>query len=417
MKRIGILTSGGDCPGLNAVIRAVVKCASHKGWEVYGIPYGTDGFIGLQRRQYKPEELRLKEHGYDIPGLLQGLDVLQFLSGSILGSLSKGNPSQPEIANHILAGYQMLGLDALIAVGGDGSLDIIYDLAQKGNWNLIGIPKTIDNDVPFTERSVGFDTAINTVTNALYDLTFTAASHDRVMVVQVMGRDAGHLALDSGIAAGADVILIPELTPYLSERVIDQACRQIAKLRQENRKFALVVVAEGVKNHLGEKDKHIGERLANLICEHCKELCQRGEPTFCLMNEIDTRSTVLGHIQRSGIPSSSDRLLAIAFGKMAVDLIDLEHYNQLVVWQNGRVQAEPLERIVPLIKQCHHENRCARPVKPDDLMVQVAQSLGIYIGDVSHLEQLAADDSNNGRVEEEFEWSSVPLGIRGMGNG
>jgi 6-phosphofructokinase 1 len=399
MKRIGILTSGGDCPGLNAVIRAVVKCASHKGWEVYGIPYGTDGFIGVYQGQYKPEDLRLKEHGYNIPGLLQGLDVLQFLSGSILGSLSKGNPSDPEIASKILAGYKLLNLDALIAVGGDGSLDIIYELAQKGDWNLIGIPKTIDNDVPFTERSVGFDTAINTVTNALYDLTFTAASHDRVMVVQVMGRDAGHLGLDAGIAAGADIILIPELAPYLSEQVIDQACRHIAKLRQENRKFALVVVAEGVNNHLNQKDKHIGECLARLLCDRSKQLCQQGEPAFCSMHEIDTRSTVLGHIQRSGIPSSSDRLLAIAFGKMAVDLIDREQSNQLVVWESGKVQTRPLELVVPLIKQCHKENRCARPVKPDDLMVQVAQSLGIYVGDLSSPEHPPLGHSDNGKVE------------------
>jgi 6-phosphofructokinase len=211
-KRIGILTSGGDCPGLNAVIRAVVKCANRRGWDVIGIPYSTDGLVQIAEGKYDPEHLILREHGYDMPGILQGIDILQFLSGTILGSLNKGHPEDPEVVKKILEGYRILNLDVLIAIGGDGSLDIIYTLAKKGGWNLIGIPKTIDNDVPFTERSVGFDTAIQTVTT-LYDLTFTAASHDRVMVVEVMGRDAGHLALHAGIAGGADVILIPELVP------------------------------------------------------------------------------------------------------------------------------------------------------------------------------------------------------------
>lgn len=383
MKKIGILTSGGDCPGLNAVIRAVVKCASHKGWEVYGIPYGTDGFISLQQGRYRPEDLKLREHGYDIPGLLQGLDILQFLSGSILGSLSKGNPKDPEVAAKILAGYRILGLDALITVGGDGSFDIIYELAKKGGWNVVAIPKTIDNDVPFTEKAVGFDTAVNTVTTALHDLTFTAASHDRVMVVQVMGRDAGHLALHAGIAGGADVILIPELVSNLSEIVIDHICHHIGRLQRENRRFALIVVSEGVRNLAGQKDKYIGDDLARLIREHSHALCETGEPEFCQMDQIDTRSTVLGHIQRSGTPSASDRLLAISFGKMAIDLIDQEKFDRLVVWEDGRARVRPLDMVLPLIRQCHLDHRCANPVRPDDMMVEVAQSLGIYVGELA----------------------------------
>ncbi len=229
-KRVGILTSGGDCPGLNAVIRAVIKCATQKGWEVFGIPYGTQGFLDLESGSVRLEDLRLWEHGYDIPGLLGGLDILQFLSGSILGALNKGNPSDPAIAEDILKGYQHLELDALIAIGGDGSLDIIHDLAQRGHWQWVAIPKTIDNDVPFTQQSIGFDTAVNTVTKVLYDLTFTAASHDRIMVVQVMGRDAGHLTFHSGVAGGADVILIPELTRCLSDTVLDNFCQHIAQL-------------------------------------------------------------------------------------------------------------------------------------------------------------------------------------------
>ncbi len=184
--KIGILTSGGDCPGLNAVIRAVVKCATQRGWAVYGIPYGTHGLISLEQGSCSPKDLRLHDHGFDIPGMLHGVDILQFLSGSILGALNKGDPGNPTIAQEILAGYRLLNLDALIALGGDGSLDIIDNLAQQGGWNWVAIPKTIDNDVPFTERCLGFDTAVDTVTQALYDLTFTAASHSRINYFQAL---------------------------------------------------------------------------------------------------------------------------------------------------------------------------------------------------------------------------------------
>ena len=218
-KRIGILTSGGDCPGLNAVIYAVVKYASiFKHWQVYGIPNGTDGFIDIADGSSQIEDFELHEHSFDIPGQ-KGINVLLFLSGSVLGCRGKKSPRPGESAK-ILDGYRQMGLDALIAVGGDGSLEIIADLAQAGNWNLVAVPKTIDNDVPLTERLVGFDTAVDTVASALHNLSFTAASHDRVMIVEVMGRDAGHLALHAGIAGGADVILIPELVPCVTERVV-----------------------------------------------------------------------------------------------------------------------------------------------------------------------------------------------------
>lgn len=379
-KRIGILTSGGDCPGLNAIIRAVVKCASQKGWEVYGIPYGTEGFLRLENGKCHSADLKLKEHGYDMPGFLHGIDILQFLSGSILGSLSKGNPKDRAIAQTIVKGYQDLKLDALIAVGGDGSLDIIYDLAQQGDWNIVAIPKTIDNDVPFTERSVGFDTAVDKVTSSLYDLTFTAASHDRTMIVEVMGRNAGHLALSSGIAGGADIILIPELIPQIDSDLITNLCIRIAQLRCSGRKFALIVIAEGVKNHLGKRQKGIADYLALQIDEVSHKLCLTGKPEFCDLDKIETRSIVLGHIQRSGTPSSYDRLLAATFAKKAVDLIADEKYNQLVVWQNGEVQIQPLDRVVSYIKQRHQLGICPSPVDTDGFLVQTARSLGIYLG-------------------------------------
>lgn len=380
-KRIGVLTSGGDCPGLNAIVRSVVKAANHKDWDVYGIPYGTDGLIHLSQGKRQPEELKLTEHGYDLPGHLQGLDILQFLSGSILGSLSKGHPSDPEIAAAILEGYKILGLDALIAIGGDGSLDIIYELAKKGGWNIIGIPKTIDNDVPFTERAVGFDTAVATVTNALYDLTFTAASHERVMIVQVMGRDAGHLALHAGIAGGADVLLIPELVPHLSDRIINGICQTIAKIRTSGRQFALIVLSEGVKNYNDEKEKYIGDYLQTRIEEYSSKLCASGNQDFCVLSEIDVRVTVLGHLQRSGPPTASDRLIGTAFGIKAVELIEHEAYNRLVVWQHGSVYSQPLDQVIAVVKQCHKEERCAYPVDPNGFMVQTARSLGIYLGE------------------------------------
>jgi ATP-dependent phosphofructokinase / diphosphate-dependent phosphofructokinase len=228
-KRIGILTSGGDCPGLNAILYAVLKYASSLSWTVFGISNGTDGFIDIAQKRCQPEDLRIDEHSFDIPGQ-KGMGVLLFLSGSVLGCRGKKHrdPREDEL---ICQGYRMMNLDVLIAIGGDGSLDIISDLAQRDGWNLVAIPKTIDNDVPGTERVVGFDTAVEVVSTALYNLTFTAASHDRVMIVQVMGRDAGHLALNAGIAGGADVILLPELVPSITEHVIRQTCSKIAHIR------------------------------------------------------------------------------------------------------------------------------------------------------------------------------------------
>ena len=384
-QRIGILTSGGDCPGLNAVIRAVVKCANRRGWDVIGIPYSTDGFMQVVDGKYDPDHLRLTDHGYDIPGILQGLDVLQFLSGTILGSLNKGYPSDPATIAKILAGYEQLNLDALIAIGGDGSLDIIYDLAQRGGWNLIGIPKTIDNDVPFTEKSIGFDTAVQTVNSALYDLTFTAASHDRVMVVEVMGRDAGHLALHGGIAGGADVILIPELVPHLSPEIVTQICQHIAELRHRGRKFALVVVAEGVHGEDGRPMHLIGEYLAKTVCDRSRALCQTGDSAYCDMDLVEARAMVLGHIQRSGVPTASDRLLASAFGRKAIDLIAEGRYNRMVVWEAGRVQSKDLHHVIATVRDCHQRGVCPSPVETNSTMVKVARSLGIYVGDPNTL--------------------------------
>ncbi len=353
-KRVGILTSGGDCPGLNAAIRAVVSHATLTyGWEVLGIPYATQGLI-------EAKASRLTVHSQD----LRGIDPLLSLGGTILGSVNKGDTVAN--ADAIIAGYHKLGLDALIAIGGDGSLAILHTLAEKGNWNLVSIPKTIDNDVALTDRSIGFDTAVNTVTNALYNLSCTAASHDRVMVVEVMGRASGHLALNAGLAGGADVILIPEI-PY----TIDSVCRKIRELRERwGRCFAIVVVAEGARTLEGgfvaEKDAEghlrfhgIGDYIADRVCR-------------CSEGNLEARVTVLGHVQRGGIPSALDRLLATTFGKAAVDLVAAGRFNHMVAWQHGELVSVPQIEVFA---------KSPTFVDPNHFLVQTARALNVYIGE------------------------------------
>mgnify|MGYP002628941888 FL=1 len=351
-KRIGILTSGGDCPGLNCVIRAVVSHATRTyDWEVVGIPYATQGLL---ERKTVP----LSIHGWD----LRGIDPLLSMGGTILGSISKGDTLAH--ANKILAGYQAIAIDALIAISGNGSLNIIHQLAVLGHWNLIAIPKTIDHDVAFTERSIGFDTALNTIVDAINSLIFTAASHDRVMIIEVMGRSTGHLALYSGIAGGADVILIPEV-PY----TIRGICHHLTELRDRwQKKFAIIVVSEGISTCLEDANnpsistntkygqgQYIAEKIAN--CSH---------------HLIDTRVSVLGHIQRGGIPSALDRLTASMFGKVAVDLIAQNKYDQMLAWQNGKVVTFPIQDVIA---------KNPSLVNPQGDLVQTARSLGIYIGE------------------------------------
>jgi ATP-dependent phosphofructokinase / diphosphate-dependent phosphofructokinase len=354
-KRIGILTSGGDCPGLNFVIRAVVRHATLTyGWEVLGIPYAT---LGLQERK----TMLLNIHGLD----LHGIDPLLSIGGTILGSINKGDTL--EHTSEILAGYEALGLDALIAVGGDGSLGIIRDLARKGNWNFVGIPKTIDNDVALTTWSIGFDSAVNTVVDALNRLTYTAASHDRVMVVEVMGRAAGHLALHAGIAGGVDCIIIPEI-PYS----IHGICQSLAELRDRwGHRFGIVVVAEGAtaaKDTFNPSD----------ICQPGKTpACGMGhyiadQISCCTNHQIDVRTSVLGHIQRGGLPSALDRLIATVFGQTAVDLVAQEQYDSMVAWINGQAIALPIDEVL---------QRSPSSVDPHSYLVQTARALGIYIGD------------------------------------
>jgi ATP-dependent phosphofructokinase / diphosphate-dependent phosphofructokinase len=350
LNRLGILTSGGDCPGLNAVIRAVVHHAILTyDWQVFGIPYATRGLL-------EQKAISLSLHGLD----LRGIDPLLSMGGTILGSINKGDTLAR--VNEILAGYQALALDALIGVGGDGSLKILHQLADAGDWQFVGIPKTIDNDVALTERVVGFDTAVNTITEALNRLTFTASSHDRVMIVEVMGREAGHLALHAGIAGGADVILIPEI-PFS----IGQICRHLVELRDRwGRRFAIIVVAEGVSAAADSKGEAIDQKPA---CGIGQSLAH--EIVGCSSYPVDVRVSILGHIQRGGIPSAQDRLLATCFGKFAVDLIAQGQSQQMVAWQSGQVVAQPLTEVI---------SRVPAKVDPTSDLVQTAQAMGIYIG-------------------------------------
>ncbi|MDX2027534.1 MAG: ATP-dependent 6-phosphofructokinase [Alphaproteobacteria bacterium] len=356
-KHIALLTSGGDCAGLNAVIRAVVLRAEALGWKVTGVIAGTHGLLSRP-----PQTLPLTSKNVDTVMMRQG--------GTILGTTNKGDPfaypmpdgSTKDYSSEIIEGYRMLKCDALIGIGGDGSLNILRRLAQQGGFPLIGVPKTIDNDLGMTEMAIGFDTAVMVATEALDRLQPTAASHDRIMVLEVMGRDAGHIALTSGIAGGADVILIPEI-PYDIQKV----AAHIKKLRQNGRNFALVVVSEAVRTPDGSsvtKDFFGGQKrlggIGHVIGAQIAELCQ-----------AETRVTVLGHVQRGGQPSAQDRLLATAFGAHAVDLIAAGKSDRMVAWSNRQVTDVA---IADAVKENHQ-------VALNSSLVIAAKGLGICLGD------------------------------------
>ncbi|NJP11309.1 MAG: ATP-dependent 6-phosphofructokinase [Leptolyngbyaceae cyanobacterium RU_5_1] len=355
-KRIGILTSGGDCAGLNAAIRAVVHSAVNTyGWEVLGIRQATQGLMA------RPPEAVLLTPDKINPYLTTG--------GTMLGTTNKGNPfafpmpdgSVCDRAEEIIEGYHLLGLNALIGIGGDGSLAILRRLAQQGGLNLVGIPKTIDNDVGVTECSIGFDTAVSVATEAVDRLQFTAASHNRVMILEVMGRDAGHIAMCAGIAGGADIILIPEI-PY----TIDGICQTIKNRQQQGKNYCLLVVAEAVRTEHGDrvviKDNPEQCRLGGIGHYLSEQICQR--------INAEARVTVLGHIQRGGMPSHLDRLIATAFGVAAVELIAKERYDQVVIWQNRHVASVPIEDAIA--------NYSA--VNPHGTLATTAQRMGIFLG-------------------------------------
>lgn len=354
-KRIGILTSGGDCAGLNAVISSVVEAATQKGWEVYGIHNGTDGIT-------------------EVPHSFEILTVHNFsdtpwprLSGSYLGSLNKGvkMESLEVMSKKFADGVKDLALDAVVVVGGDGSMNIVSNYCKGTDVQVVGIPKTIDNDTPITEFSVGFQSAVQVCTSAIDDLEWTARSHSRALIMEVMGRDAGHLAMHSALAGAADVCLVPEI-PY----TIDGIINKLKEVKASGRNHAIIVVSEGIKNengeHLSNKKNLVGEAVYGGISQYLTdEISNR-------YKEFQIRSTTLGHLQRSGTPVAFDRLLAYVYGAKAVELLDSGINNQMVIWKAGHVDYVSIENVV---------KEGTTKLNTNSDYVKAARALGIYIGE------------------------------------
>jgi phosphofructokinase-like protein len=348
---IGIATGGGDAPGLNAVIRAATKAAilKHK-WKVIGIPDGFDGLIWPE----KSFELTLER----VSGILPR-------GGTILGTTNRGNPFHykteengqevvRDISDQVIANSKRLGIDAIVTIGGDGSQKIGYELFQKG-MKIVGVPKTIDNDLSATELTFGFDTALHTVSEAIDKIHTTAASHHRVMVVEVMGRDCGWIALAGGISGGAHIILIPEI-PF----TIKSVCDFIAERESRGSRFSIVVVAEGVKHPPEFKGNRRGGSVGILI----------GNAIAAGSNK-EVRVSVLGHIQRGGSPSPFDRVLATRFGVAAVDLIAQGEFGKMVALRASSIVGVNMADAIGKLKS----------VRPDGELVRAARAIGIGFGD------------------------------------
>ncbi len=351
IRCIGICTGGGDAPGLNAVIRAAVKSAILKyKWKVIGIPDGFDGLIWPE----KSIALGLK----DVSGILPR-------GGTILGTTNRGNPFHykttengveviRDISDEVIANARKLGIDAVISIGGDGSQKIAHELFEKG-MKIVGVPKTIDNDLSATEITFGFDTALHTATDAIDKIHTTAESHHRVMVIEVMGRDAGWIALEAGIAGGAHVILIPEI-PFTLQRL----CTYIGEREGYGKRFTIVVVAEGIKLPAELKQLSRGGAVGNLIADG-----------IALVAHKEVRVSVLGHIQRGGSPSPFDRILGTRFGVAAVDLIARGEFGKMVCLRNATIEAVNIVDAVGKLKT----------VDPNGEMVRTARAIGICFGD------------------------------------
>ncbi len=359
-KRIGILTGGGDCPGLNAVIRGVVKGALLKrNWEVIGIEDGFDGL--LDDSKIRPLGLE------DVRGILPR-------GGTILGTSNRGNPfsfpveqnGQTEVLNlsdKVVENVRRHAIDALVVIGGEGSLTIALELMRKG-VPVVGVPKTIDNDLMETDVTFGFNTALETATYALDKLHSTAESHHRVMVLEVMGRYAGWIALESGVSGGADVILIPEI-PFS----IGKICDSIDLRRRRGSRFSIVVAAEGAFPRGGHRVvrsgtdiKHQVERLGGIGEYVAKQL------GHCL--EMDTRVTVLGHLQRGGSPSTFDRYLGSRFGIKALEMVEEGAFGRMACLRGTDIRSVSIEKAVRRLKL----------VNPRGEMVRAAEELGIMMG-------------------------------------
>jgi 6-phosphofructokinase 1 len=354
-KTIGILTSGGDCAGLNATIRAVALRAHHGyGWKTIGISHGT---LGLLHRPVAAEPLDAAR--LDAALARQG--------GTFLGSSNRGDPFAFPMEDgrvldrsaEMLEGLRELHLDGLIGVGGDGSLAILRRLMAPSGVPFIGVPKTIDNDVGRTERAVGYSTAVAIATEALDRLHPTGASHQRIMVLEVMGRDAGHIAIAAAIAGGADVVMVPEVRWRLSSVV-----EHIARLRRRGHNSALIVVAEAAGH--SEQGADGAARTSAQVSIGASLAGRLSKAT-----QAEARATVLGHVQRGAMPTAEDRLLASALGVRAVDLLAAGKADRMVGWWNRTVIDVPLEKVVGR----------SRTLDPDGALIRTARALGICLGD------------------------------------
>jgi 6-phosphofructokinase 1 len=358
--RLGISTGGGDAPGLNAVIRAAVLSALGRGWDVLGIQKGFGGLLG--------------DAGVE-PLTRERVRGIGALGGTILRTTNRGNPfawpvkhpdgtwGTADRSDELVANAARLGLDALVCIGGDGTLKIAQQLVAKG-MRVVGVPKTIDNDVAGTISTFGFDTAVGTAIEAIDKLKTTAESHDRVIVMEVMGRDAGFIALYAGLAAGADAILIPEI-PYRVERV----AAKVLEREKAGRHFSIVVVAEGAKPAGGEvsvmgesmpgQDKRVGG-LAGRLAFQLQEATGK-----------ESRSLVLGHLQRGGTPTGYDRALATRFGGAAIRAVADAHWGHMVALKSPDIVTVPLADALAQAKR----------VPLDGDMVRTARETGISFGD------------------------------------
>ena len=360
-RRIGVVTGGGDCPGLNAVIRAVVLGAVNRGWEVWGIERGFEGLLA-------GDGVKQLDRG-SVRGIIH-------TGGTILGTSNRGNPFRLrreeggrevfiDASRQVVDQFHALGLEALVVIGGDGTLTIANQLAGLG-VPVIGVPKTIDNDLMATEVTFGFHTAIVTATDAIDKIHATAESHERVMLVEVMGRYSGWIALYAGLAGGADVILLPEI-PYRIESIV----RKIGDRWRRRRNFAIVVVSEGALPLGGErvyKARETGRepRLGGIADQLAAELeAATGR---------ETRSLVLGHLQRGGQPTPTDRILATRFGAAAVRAIEHGERNVMVAIQSNRIVTVPLIEAIVNRKQ----------VPTDSDVILSARETGVSFGDEQH---------------------------------
>ncbi len=337
--RIGILTAGGDCPGINAAIRGVGKTAIvNYGMELIGI---SDGFTGLINKEY----ISLTEK--DLSGILT-------VGGTILGT-SREKPFKQEGKKKtdikkpdlIMEHYDQMRLDCLVCIGGNGTLKTASLLSQSG-LNVVGIPKTIDNDVWGTDVTFGFDSAVNIATEAIDRLHSTANSHKRIMLIEVMGHTAGWIALYSGIAGGGDVILIPEI-PYKEEKIAEYLLHRAS----ENKPYSIVVLAEGIKT--SGKDCSAAQHLSRRITE---------------LTGLESRETVLGYIQRGGTPSPTDRVLATRYGAAAADMIASGDFGKMVALRKNSIVSVPLEDVAGKLKL----------VGPNDPLVVQAKNMGTSFG-------------------------------------